>query len=159
MVTGCIIVCRCNIACIIVVERLLSHHPAVVPTSETTPLAPSLFTTPAARPSFFSISASVIFFSSRIISSCLKAKTSMNFLPPPPSYLTLENSTSASLASCSLAVNTSTAGFCEGSGKTCCWGFEGLVEGADEGEGGKWDELESVDEGWTGPRDRREAAK
>ena len=85
--------------------------------------------------------------------------TSKNFLPPPPSYLTLANSASASLARFSLAVRTWIAGFCEGSGKICCDGLKGLVEESEPSEEGKREELDSVEDGVTGPSERREAAK
>ena len=85
--------------------------------------------------------------------------TSKNLLPPPPSYLTLANSASASLAKFSLAVRTWIAGFCKGFGKICCEGLKGLLEESESNEEGKCEELDSVEDGVTGPRERREAAK
>lgn len=134
------------------------HSLVPMSTSSTTPLGPSLPTRPLANPSFFSISASVIFLSSLIASNCLNVTTSKNFRSPPPSYLNRANSASASFARFSLAVSIRIAGFWEGSGNICCFGFGGLVDGADGGAGGKCEELESVDAGVTGPKDRRDAA-
>lgn len=130
-------------------------------TSPTTPLGPSLSTTPCARPKLFSISSPHIPLSSLSTSSCRIVETSRKLFPPSPLPV-LANSNSACCCRRSRAVSTIRAGFLLGSGKTCGCDWSGeLLEPSDDGDGKglKVEEFERVELGWTGPRERRDLAK